>query len=45
MEETKMDGAIHQALQFVWGIRCFDDPILNITGKKVRGDTQNNHLR
>lgn len=45
MEETQKDGAIHQALQFVWGIRCFDDPILNITGKKVRGDAQKNHLR
>ena len=45
LEETRKDGVINQALQFVWGIRCFDDPILNITGKKVCGEAQNNHLR
>lgn len=35
MEETRKDGVINQALQFVWGICCFDDPILNIPNKKL----------
>ena len=45
LEKTQKDGAINQALQFVWDIRCFDDPILNITDKKVRKEARKNHLR